>query len=435
MAHSLYPARRRRFRLGIVFLLLIMALAAWFVNQYQRDGAIDPFKDLRPKPPGAGTIISTVEIRHFTSSEVTALSRQNYGPAFPPSPVGVTRVLLQYRSTGANDKLIPVYSRVYIPDQATHAPVLAMAPGTTGIGDQCAASLEVPQVHNWANYESHLMAYASRGYVGTITDYEGMRDPDVMHHYMIGELEGRAVLDSLRALNHLPQTRSIINSDQVFAGGYSQGGHSAYWANAIAASYAPDVKLAGVIGWGPVMDVGETLRGVTAGSTLNWFGPYVLTSYADYYGHSYNLPAILQPRFAAMTTSDVVSHCIDTNIPFWGTDPTKVFTPQFLADLRGGQLPAERYGPLQADLDANQVVADYTATPKLIIQGQKDNVVLPTQQPLALQRLCAGERAQVELKTYPNASHYTVMRDSFNDAIEWMQQIQSGKPAPSSCPN
>ncbi|HEX7259454.1 MAG TPA: lipase family protein [Candidatus Saccharimonadia bacterium] len=386
-----------------------------------------------PQAPGAGTIIEVVETRHFAAAEVTQAARQNYGTAFRASNHGVTRVLVRYRSTGQNNALVPIYGRAYIPDKATNAPVLAMAPGTTGIGDGCAASLEQPKVRNWANYESHMMAYASRGYGGIITDYEGMRDPARIHHYMVGVLEGRAVLDGVRALKNLPQAHQL-NTKQVFAGGYSQGGHSVYWADSVAVDYAPDVELAGIIGWSPVMDVAETWRGVTAGSTLSWYGPYVLTSYSDFYGRNYNLPNILLPQWLPNLPTDVNNHCIDTNLGFWGIDPVKVFTPQFLADLRTGNLPVERYGMLQTDLEANQVKGDRSTTPKLINQGMRDNVVLPSQQPPALARLCAESRAPASLKQYANSNHYTVMRDSFNDTLAWMEQIRNRQRTASTCP-
>ncbi len=433
MARRSRPRRRFRVNFFLSFWLLLLGLILIQVYQYLMGSTQLPrISSPLPKPPGAGTLLEVVETRHFTAAEVTATARQNYGTAFPASSQGATRVLVRYRSTGQDDKLIPVYGRAYIPDQASNAPVVAMAPGTTGIGDGCAASLEQPKTHNWANYESHMMAYASRGYAGMITDYEGMRDPERIHHYMVGKLEGQALLDGVRVLRRLPQAGQV-NTKQVFTAGYSQGGHSAYWADKIAGEYAPDIGLVGVIGWSPVMDVADTLKGVTAGSTLSWFGPYVLTSYSDYYGRNYNIANILLPRWQTNLTADVAGHCIDTNLTFWGIDPAKVFTPQFLADLRAGTLPPERYGLLQSDLEANQVAGVTSTTPKLINQGMRDNVVLPSQQQPAITRLCSGKKAPVLLRPYVNANHYTVMRDSFSDTINWMQQVRSNQQVPSSC--
>jgi alpha-beta hydrolase superfamily lysophospholipase len=376
-----------------------------------------------PKSPNApGTVATIVQVSEYTPAAVLALAKQNYGTEVTSSPYTVTQVLFTYISTGVDGKPVTVYARAYIPT-TPNAPVIAMAPGTTGIGDECAASLEQPTIHNWGNYESDMMAYASQGYAGVITDYEGMRDPNSIHHYMVGVLEGQAVLDSIRALKTLPQAHGHINADEVFAAGYSQGGHAAFWADTINASYAPDVHLAGIIGWGPVMDVTESLQGITKGSTLDWFGPYLLVSYADYYQTPFPIGNILLPRWQASLTSDVLSHCIDSDISFWGTDPAKVYTPQFLAALKTGNLPADQFGQLGAEMQDNIVGSEQTDTPKLINQGQQDNVILPSQQQDAMTRVCANSRGPASLKLYDKTTHYTVMRTSFHDTLAWMDQV------------
>jgi hypothetical protein len=309
-----------------------------------------------------------------------------------------------------------------------------MAPGTTGLGNQCAASLEQPAVRNWANYESHMMAYANQGYAGVITNYQVLGNPPSIQPYMVGVLEGRAVLDSVRALEQLPQAKGILDTGHIFAAGYSQGGHAAYWADTINASYAPDIHLSGIIGWGPVMDVTESLADITRGSTLDWFGPDVMVSYAAYYGTSYPVNNILLPKWQASLGTDVLSHCIDSDIAFWGTKPENVYTPQFIAALKTGSLPAAQFGDLGAQMAANQTGNEHTTTPKLINQGQLDNVVLPAQQEAAIKRVCANSIGPAQLKLYPKSTHYTVMHDSFRDTLAWMSQIthHTGTP-PTSC--
>lgn len=424
----------RRLVLGIVLIALLgvvgdQAYSAWKLQHLPPPAVPQPAPVVSKPSTGPGSVSQIVSVSEFTPGAVAAEAKQNYGADITSSPYTVTRILFTYISTGVDNQPITVYARAYIPN-IKNAPVIAMAPGTTGVGDECAASLEQPSIHDWANYESHMMAYASQGYAGVITDYEGMRDPSSIHHYMIGTLEGQAVLDSIRALKTLPQAHGDIDSNEVFASGYSQGGHSAFWADTINASYAPDVHLAGIIGWAPVMDVGESLRDITHGSTLTWFGPYVLVSYADYYKVSFPLNIILLPQWQPNLTADVLNHCIDTDISFWGTNPAKVYTPQFLAGLKSGNLPADQFGPLQAEMQANQVGSEQTTTPKLINQGQTDNVVLPSQQQTAMARLCANSRGPVELKAFTKTTHYTVMHNSFRDTLAWMSQIIHHSAAP-----
>ena len=77
---------------------------------------------------------------------------------------------------------------------------------------------------------------------------------------------------------------------------------------------------------------------------------------------------------------------------------------------------------------------EHTTTPKLINQGQNDNVILPTQSQAAMTRICAATRGPAYLHMYANTTHYTVMHNSFSDTLAWMRTIinHTGTP-PTSC--
>ena len=438
-AHAKKAVHKKRVQIAFLAGILVLLVAGGLIYHHIHDEpkpakvAYHPTKPKQqptpPKPvtaPPPGTIDQIISVANYPASTVSTLAAQDYGKTVPPSAHGVTQILFTYYSRDTQNQPIVVYGRAYIPQISTAAPILAMAPGTTGIGDECAASLENIAISNWGNYESVMMAYASEGFAGVITDYEGMRDPTRIHHYMVGELEGRAVLDSIRALEQLPQAQGHLNENQVFLSGYSQGGHSAFWADSIAASYAPSIKFTGLVAWAPVLNVEETLQGVLSGSTVDWFGPYVLVSYADYYHTNYNINNILLPKFADDLTQNVLSNCIGTAISFWGTNPANVYTSQFISDLRSGNLPANRYGALEADMTLNQTGDEATATPKLIEQGDSDNVVLSSQAKGALPAMCAASTGPVTLKLYPHDTHYTIMHDSFLDTINWMNGLDGG---------
>ena len=387
---------------------------------------------LQPHP---GDLLGVDSAQTFTVAQTEALAKENYGASTPPVTTGITKYIFHYRSELPNGRQITVYGRAYLPAvPKTNLPVFAFAPGTTGIGDECAASLEKPKVANWANYDSHMAMYASQGFAAVTTDYEGMRDPSRIHHYMVGELEGRAVLDSVRALKHLPASRGRLDLGSVFFAGYSQGGQAAFWADKIASSYAPEIKDKGVIGFGPVMSVKETLADVTHGANINWFGPYVLYSYRDYYHTDYPLENILVPHFLATLDTDVPAHCIETDISHWGRKPDGVYTPEFLQTLSSGQWAGTPYASFGADMDKNEVGALSTSSAKRINGGTMDNVVLPAQQAAAFNTLCHSSTGPVQLAEYQGATHYDTMVRSFSDNVSWMHAIIAGLPQASNCP-
>ena len=380
----------------------------------------------------SGAIISQSRTTTFSLDEVRSVSAQNYGTYTPIPLNSVSKTVVEYYSSDLDGKPIKIHARVYQPIGKSNAPIFGFATGTVGIGDQCAPSLEQPAKVNWANYESHMVTYAGQGYATVVTDYEGMRDPSRIHHYMVGALEGRAVLDSVRALINLDKNTNALDTRHVFLTGYSQGGHAAYWADQIAKAYAPELGVTGVIGWGPVMDVEETLADVVHAANINWFGPYVITSFTDYYGENYRPNSMLLPQWTANLRSDVLAHCIDTDLPYWGHDPAKVYTPEFIQALSSG-VPGPTYQRFFDRMASNIVGNAKTSSAKLINQGGKDNVVLPRQQPPAMTRICANSKGPAALKVYPDASHYTAMEQSLNDTLNWMSDLTHGTSVQNQC--
>ncbi|GAC1372039.1 MAG: hypothetical protein NVSMB39_6260 [Candidatus Saccharimonadales bacterium] len=414
---------------------LILELSAVWLSQHQAaktaQTAPAPTVKATPAPPRAGDIIAQDSSEHFTPEQTAALISHNYpGTAVNPG-LGVTKIIFHYRSQLPDGQLITVYGRAYLPDVPLgNLPTFAFAPGTTGIGDQCAPSLEKPAVANWANYDSHLSAYAAKGFAAVTTDYEGMRDPGRLHHYMVGELEGRALLDAVRALRHLPQAKGRLTTNNVFFAGYSQGGHAAFWADKISAAYAPDVTPLGVVGFGPVMSVKQTLADITRGANINWFGPNVLLSYQDYYHTIY--PGVVQPAREATMTADVLAHCIDTDLSYWGHTPANIYTPEFIQAAQTNTINAA-FPQFAAALDANEVGAVPTVTAKRINEGAQDNVVLPAQQLAAVPQLCSSSKGPVQYMAYPNSTHYNTMLHSFTDTLAWMRNLINHGSVPSNC--
>jgi len=89
--------------------------------------------------------------------------------------------------------------------------VIALASGTHR------AHLRLPRLvwnnrrfHNWANYQSHLMAYAAKGLYGRklpIMTTCGALRPAKSNPTSLAKWKDAPVLDSVRALKRLPEAR------------------------------------------------------------------------------------------------------------------------------------------------------------------------------------------------------------------------------------
>ena len=162
---------------------------------------------------------------------------------------------ITYRSTTSTGAPDTVSGAVIAPASATAAtPIIGYAPGTLGLGDQCAQSgnLDIDTAGSKAGERVFIQRYTSLGYAVAITDYEGLGTPGP-HPYMAGRSEGRALLDVVRAAARLPGSR-LSPAAPVAVVGYSQGGLAAGWAAELAPTYAPELRLTGAAVGAPPAD-------------------------------------------------------------------------------------------------------------------------------------------------------------------------------------
>ncbi len=127
------------------------------------------------------------------------------------------------------------------------APLVVVAPGTMGQGDQCAASmglehpLRISARTVSVGYENlAIYRLLARGVAVVVTDYVGLGTTDRLHTYVNRVDEAHAVLDAARAARALEQA-SVTTESPVGLYGYSQGGGAVAAAAELQPSYAPDV--------------------------------------------------------------------------------------------------------------------------------------------------------------------------------------------------
>ncbi len=291
--------------------------------------------------------------------------------------------------------------------------VVSWAHGAKGIFDICAPSRGFITFHNWYDLDEVLL---QEGYVAVATDYEGLGTPGV-HPFIVGESEGRGVLDIVRAARQIPEAGA---SERVVVLGRSQGGHAALFAGELAASYAPELDVLGVVAAAPV-------------SNLVLLATFV------------QLPGISSLFWVAALAYEAVYGDV-------GLD--EIFTPEALAALR--QLAAENQVCLGASLDA--IVASFpqgdiatlpgdvepwpellqqnspgiepSPMPLLVVQGDADVFKLGTD--LLVPQLCAlGDT--VEYRVFPGTDHDGSTRDHLPELLAWIADRFAGLPPVSTC--
>lgn len=168
---------------------------------------------------------------------------------------------LVYRTTGQGGQPEVSGGLLYLPVGVPPAggwPVVSWGHGTSGITRGCAPSQQHGKVGP-IDETRDLSLFLAAGYAVAATDYIGLGAPGY-HEYLAGRAAGHSMIDIVRAGRSL--TPDLSASYAV--SGLSQGGHGALFAGSMAADYAPELNLRGVLAYAPTSNI-EHL--------LSWFGP------------------------------------------------------------------------------------------------------------------------------------------------------------------
>jgi pimeloyl-ACP methyl ester carboxylesterase len=353
-----------------------------------------------------------------------------------PSKYAVDWFKIEFSGTDLQDKPLRLTAQLFVPKNpnAPNMPIYVFGPGTTGLVDECAPSKEEPSQRNWGDFQSHMFSYATQGYVAVMPDFEGFNDGPRIHHYYVGELQARVMLDAARAAQRFFDEGAGSNQsgpgkpkdNGVFFAGYSHGGYVALAARDFAKRYAPELNVKGAIGYGPRSDPTTLFKEMPS------LGPYLLWSYADLYGKD-KVPfeRIMLPKWVGTLEHDVLSMCIDEIPTYYGADPRQVFTQEFLGAIDDGSLGA-KFPALKQLLDRNKAGLGAPEVPVLVLQGTDDTVVYPATLRAYMREVC-GTGAHGTYVPYVGIQHILTRQVSYEDAVNWMNAIMAGKPPKSTC--
>ena len=173
-------------------------------------------------------------------------------------------------------------------------PVVTWAHGTVGSADKCAPSMDEYLVFNdtdgpdplhmlrTLNMEPHglLNAFLRAGYLVAMTDYEGLGCYG-NHPYLLGESEGRGILDIVPAARVLAAREGHPTADGYSIVGHSQGGQAALFAAGMADRYGTAGRLLAVAALAPA----SNLRGDLSNPALQaaYLSPFKMDDLGGFY--------------------------------------------------------------------------------------------------------------------------------------------------------
>jgi acetyl esterase/lipase len=323
-----------------------------------------------------------------------------------------------YRSTGLKGEPIPVSGAIFIPSGPAPAGgrnVIAWAHPTSGVAPACAPSLYPDR----AGMIWNLREMLGQGYVVVATDYPGL-GTDGIHPYLIGESEGRAVLDSVRAARHLTNGGA---SNRFAVWGHSQGGHAALFTGEIAARYAPELELVGVAAAAPATYLVELFDDDE--STEQDLLAMALLSWARLQNVS---PATIVEPAVMSAFNKTARDCLTSIAQFETLEDDE----KPLQNEKFFKFDPSKTEPWKGIMVRNSPGQAPAGAPVFIAQGTADTTVDPQVTKRFAKALCA-QGVRVTFVELPGVSHIFVARDSAPTAISWMNERFRGAPAPSVC--
>lgn len=393
-----------------------------------------PFLSLLSLTAGAasaepGRIISVQKDREFTPRGISSRLPALFEGLPAPTPRYLVDVfLLDFETTGLDGAATPTRIQLFVPrvPEPRDVPLYVFAPGSTGLVDACRPSREHIIGVDWGLYRTHALAHAGHGSIVAVADYMRFHERGEIQPYFVSIAEARVLLDAVRAVRQFMSDSDYYAQpyEGAFLAGYSQGGHAAFSAADFQSEYAPDVEIAGVIGYGPSTNVENLFREWTVAA------PLVIHSYATVYGKDlFDPELILQDRWLQNLARDVTTQCIGAIQQYYPTELEPLYRAEFADALLGGTLALE-YPDIARLMSVNDAGLSGHGVPALILSGTDDIVVYPDSMREFVAALCR-EGSAVRHIVY-EARHDT-RQIGFQDAADWMWSRVAGERAPSSC--
>lgn len=350
------------------------------------------------------------------------------------APKGVRAWRVLYRSTTYTGAEIAVSGLVVVPDRAPPAggfPVVAVAHGTVGSAQTCAPSLRPfasrslvpaalsPGTSGQSFYQMMVRPFTDAGYVVAATDYQGLGTLGP-NPYLVGEDAARNVLDAARLVQRLTD---VPVSGATLVWGHSQGGQAAAFSGQIAPSYAPELRILGVVAGAPAAEISLIAEEVASDNGRSLLtGLVVMIARAWTAAYSDVQPSQVLTARGVHRMSVVDEQCIGGVLPAFAFRPA----PDYI-NAAGLRLP--RWQQLIAQ---NTPGAVRTIPPLRVFQGTSDRLIKPAFTDLFVHRLCTvGDT--VAYQQYSGEGHLGVIAPSMPDTLAWMAARLAGTPVPTTC--
>jgi pimeloyl-ACP methyl ester carboxylesterase len=243
------------------------------------------------------------------------------------------------------------------------------------------------------------------------------------HTYMVGQTNGRTVLDAARAALRLSGAGLSTNAP-VGIVGYSQGGQSAGWAAQLASTYAPELKIKGVVAGGVPADLTKVAEFLD-GSAFVSFALMAAMGLDRAYGEL-DLETFLNDKGTKLQ-ADNANTCL------LGLDGFGALAGTAFTSMDDWVTSNPLYTPAwQNRLNQNRLGASKPSVPVYQYHAEFDEIV-PLDPALQLRSEWCAKGANVRYEKVSLSEHATGLVAGYPGALTWLTERFLGLPAIGNC--
>lgn len=329
---------------------------------------------------------------------------------------GSTGWQVAFRSTSSTGAPIVGVTTVMLPAGVANPPLLSYQAIVNSLGTQCSPSRGLFNLE--LSDSPGMLVPLAKGWAVNIPDHTGPYGA-----YGAARLSGLITLDSVRAAQKVADLG--LADAPVVIGGYSGGGMASAWAAALAPTYAPDLKIAGVVEGGVPADLPQMVdlvgNGPHPGFGLAFAGAMGLERE---YGEGFPVSSQLNPtgQWLRDFTADACRRFLLFHGMFRSID-------QVAANTSMLHQPAARQ--VLADNSLRNFEGVPTA-PILIIHGKLDPLTPYDAMDEVAARYCAAG-VPVQFLRYEIAEHLLPAMLALPEAVAYVEGRFRGDPAPTNC--
>jgi pimeloyl-ACP methyl ester carboxylesterase len=308
-------------------------------------------------------------------------------------------------------------------------PVVALAHGTVGIGNNCGPSRQP----NLQGYGFLIQELLESHYAVALTDYEGLGETG-SHPYLEPRTAAFNTIDAVRAMRNLTTKAST----RWVAIGYSQGGQAVWVANELDSFYGGGLQLQGTVALAPATNLSGAAELALSKSMTDEqraLFPSLIVGLARYN------PDLDARAFLHQDTRSYVKSLSRCKISPRQPRRTRVVPAPVLwrpvahrlrdsNDLSADS--GQAVSKLQEVLRRVAVPDRPLEKPMLVISAKQDAVIFPEWVQFAVSRSCALGGTVQYLQV--NADHQNILWKVSRPVDRWIADRFAGAVSPSNCP-